>query len=114
MWKRLVVICSLSWSIDYSGFKNLQERYRQNTGRIAVNRWLFEARPALNMTCQDKGMPSRAARGDQKLDANGCWGKPWSEERLVASLTANPRNGEDPRVLDTIHPSSFTDYSVMC
>ena len=27
--------------------------------RIAVNRWLFDARPALNMPCQDKGMPSR-------------------------------------------------------
>ena len=35
--------------------------------RIAFNRWLFEARPALNMSCQDKGMPSRAARGDWKL-----------------------------------------------
>ena len=21
---------------------------------------------------------------------------------------------EDPRVLDTVHPSSFTDYSVVC
>ena len=40
--------------------------------RIVVNRWLFKARPALNMPCQDKGMPSRAARGDRKLGANGC------------------------------------------
>ena len=31
--------------------------------RMAVNHRLFEARLALNMPCQNKGMPSRAARG---------------------------------------------------
>ena len=45
------------------------------------------------MTCRDKGMPSKAARGDRKLGANGCWEMLWSEERLVASLTATPRSG---------------------
>ena len=51
--------------IDDSELKSLQERYGQNiyVVRIAVNRWLFEARLALNLPCQDKGMPSRAARG---------------------------------------------------
>ena len=78
---RLVVICSVSWRIDYSGFKNLQQWYRRNiyVVRIAVNRWLFRARPALNMPCQAKGMPSTAARGDRKFGANGCWGASWSE-----------------------------------
>ena len=42
--------------------------------RIAVNHWLFEARPALNMLCQDKGMPSRATRGEWKIGADGCRG----------------------------------------
>ena len=36
--------------------------------------------------------PSMAARGDRILRANGCWGTLWSEERLVASLTATPRS----------------------
>ena len=46
------------WRIDDSGPKSLQERYGRN---IAANRWLFEARPASNLPCQNKGMPSRAA-----------------------------------------------------
>ena len=51
--------------IDDSGPKRLQERYGRNiyAVRIAANRWLFEARPASNLPCQNKGMPSRAARG---------------------------------------------------
>ena len=54
--------CSVFWRIDDSGRKDFQG-YGRNiyTIRIAINRWLFEARPALNMPCQDKGMPSRAA-----------------------------------------------------
>ena len=92
MLERLVAICNFSWRIDYSGFKNLQEWNWRNTERKAVNRWLFEAKTALNMPCQDKGMPSRVARGDRKLGANGCWGTTWREERLVASLTATPRS----------------------
>ena len=53
------------WRIDDSGPKSLQERYGRNiyAVRIAANRWLFEARPASNLPCQNKGMPSRAARG---------------------------------------------------
>ena len=53
------------WRIDDSGLKSLQERYGRNiyAVRIEVNRSLFEARPALNLPCQDKGMPSRATRG---------------------------------------------------
>ena len=51
-------------------------------------RWLFEARPALNMPCQNKShaikggsrlqegrteiVPSKVARGDRKLGVNGC------------------------------------------
>ena len=75
----LVAICSFSWRTGYSGFKNLQGWYRLNVVRIAVNRWLFEARPTLNMPFQDKGMPPRAARGDRKLVANGCRGASWDE-----------------------------------
>ena len=63
--ERLVTICSVFWRIDDSGFKNLQEWYGQNiyAVRIAVNRWFNTTRPALNMPCQDKGIPSRMARG---------------------------------------------------
>ena len=52
------------WRIDDSGPKSLQERYGRNiyAVRIAANRWLFEARPASNLPCQNKDMPSRAAR----------------------------------------------------
>ena len=65
MLERLVMICSVFWRIDDSGLKNLQEWYGRNiyTVRIAVNRWFFTAGPALNMPCQEKDMPSRAARG---------------------------------------------------
>ena len=31
-------------------------------------------------SCQDKGMPSRAARGYWKLGAIGCRGAPWSKQ----------------------------------
>ena len=53
------------WRIDDSGPKSLQERYGRNmyAVRIAANRRLLEARPASNLPCEDKGMPSRAARG---------------------------------------------------
>ena len=60
------------------------------------------------MPCQDKAMPLKAARGDRKLRANGCWETLWSEERSVASLTATPRSGvrsgavRTPVVLGTI------------
>ena len=55
--ERLVAICSVFWRIDDSGFKNLQECYRQNNYpvRVVVNRLLFKARPALNMPSQDMG-----------------------------------------------------------
>ena len=59
------------WSVDDSGF---------NAVRIAVIRWFLAAKPALNTPCQDKGMPSRAARGDRKLGADGCRGTSWSKE----------------------------------
>ena len=64
MLERLVMICSVFGRIDDSGFKNLQEWYGRNiyAVRIAANRWFFTARPS-NMPCQDKSMPSRAARG---------------------------------------------------
>ena len=76
------------WRIGDSGFKNLQEWYGQNmyAVRIAVNRWFFITRLALNMPCQDKGIPSRAARGYRssrderrpchrwRLEAIGCQG----------------------------------------
>ena len=53
------------WRINDSRFKNLHEWYGRSiyAARIAVNHWFFTARPALNLPCQDKGMPSRAARG---------------------------------------------------
>ena len=92
---RLVTICSVFLRVDDSRLKNLQEWYGENiyAVRIAVNRWLFTARLALNMPCQDKGMPSRAAQGYRKSGANDCWETRWSEERLVVSLTATPRSG---------------------
>ena len=82
MLERLVMICTFFWRIDDLGFKNLQEWYRQNIYGVhtALNRWLFEARPALNMPCQDKGMQSRADRGDRKLGANSCRGASCSEQ----------------------------------
>ena len=48
MLERLVMICSAFGRVDDSGLKNLQEWYGQNIYdvRIAVNRWLFGARPA--------------------------------------------------------------------
>ena len=63
--ERLVTICSVFWRIDDSGLKNLQEGYGRNiyTVRIAASRWFLAAKPASNMPYQDKGMPSRAARG---------------------------------------------------
>ena len=69
--------------------------------------------------CQDKGMPLKAARGERKLGANGCWERLWSKERLVASLTATPRSGVrsgGERVPVFWAPSSpfFTDYSMVC
>ena len=53
------------WRTDVSEFKNLQAWYGRNiyAVRIAVNCWFLTARPASNMPCQDKDMPSRAARG---------------------------------------------------
>ena len=82
MLERLVAICSFSWRINSSGFKNLQKWYSRNNYavRIAVNCWLFEARPVSNMPCQDKDMLSRAARGDRKIGANGCRGASWSKD----------------------------------
>ena len=96
--------------------------------------WLFEARPALNMLCQNKShaieggsrlqegrmevMPSMTSRGDRKLGANGCWGTLCSEKRLVASLTATSRSGVRSgakRIPVFWTPSSpFTNYSVVC
>ena len=80
--ERLVAICSVFWRIGNSSFKNLQEWYRHimYAVRIAVNSWFLTARPALNMPCQAKGMPPRAARGDRKLGAIGCRGASWSEQ----------------------------------
>ena len=121
--KRLVAICSVFWRIDDSGFKNLQEWYRRNiyAVRIVINRWLYEARPASNMPCQDKGMRSRAARGDRKLGANGCRGASWSEQldgkELRGALGSAIRNREDPRFVDTVYTvcsSFFTSYSMVC
>ena len=116
MLERLVAICSVFWRIDDSGFKNLQEGYRQNSYavRIVVNRLLFETKPALNMPSQDKGLPSRAARGDRKLGANGCRGSAWSEQldgrELRRALWNAIRNGEDPRFLDTVYTASLSFF----
>ena len=69
-----MTICSVFLRIDDLGFKHLQEWYGQNiyAVRIAVNRWFFAARPALNMPRQAKGMPSRSALGNRKSGASGC------------------------------------------
>ena len=94
MLKRLVAICSVSRRIDYSRLKNLQVWWRVIcVVHIAVNSWFLTARPALNMASQIKDMPSRVARDVWKLRANGCWGTPWTEKRLVASLTATLQSG---------------------
>ena len=62
--------------------------------------------------------PLMAARGDRISGVNGCWGTPWSEERLVASLTATPRSGVRSGAERTPvfwAPSApFTNYSVIC
>ena len=119
MWERLVAICSVFWRIDDSGFKNLQECYRQNNYaiHIGVNRLLFKARPALNMPSQDKGLPSRAARGDRKLGANDCRGSAWSEQldgkELRRALWSAIRNREDPRFLKTVYTASLS-FFVCC
>ena len=116
MLERLVATCSVFWRIDDSGFKNLQECYRQNNYavRIVVNRLLFEARPALSMPSQDKGLPSRAARGDRKLGENGCRGSAWSEQldgkELRRALWSAIRNREDPRFLDTVYTASLSVF----
>ena len=123
MLERLVAICSFWGGIDDSGFKNIQECYRRNiyAVRLVVNRWLFEARPALNMPCQDKGIPSRAARGDRKLGANGYRGASWSEQldgkELRGALGSAIRNREVPRFFYTVYmtgPSFFICYSMVC
>ena len=103
--------------------------FRSGTGeictpvRIAANRRLLEARPASNLPCEDKGMPSRAARGlhelkgrteiipsmaargQWKLGAIRCRGASWREQ-----LDGN--SAEDSRFLDKsswpAHPSSTT------
>ena len=116
MLERQVAICSVFWRIDDSGFKNLQECYRQNdyAVHIGVNRLLFEARPSLNMPSQDKGLPSRAARGDRKLRANGCRGSAWNEQldgkELRRALWSAIRNREDPRFLDTVCTASISFF----
>ena len=55
--ERLVAICSVFWRIDDSGFKDLQEWYRQiiYAVRIAVDRFFPAARLVLNMPCQAMG-----------------------------------------------------------
>ena len=62
---RLDEAAACFWGIDDSGLKSLQERYGRNVyaARLEVDRSLFEARPALNLPCQDKGMSSSATRG---------------------------------------------------
>ena len=117
--------------IDDSGLRSLQEWYGQNICdvRIAVNHWLFEARPALNMPCQDKHaveggsrlyelkgrtevMLSMAARGYWKLGAIGCRGASWSEQ-----LDGKKLRGEDSPFLGTVFmasPPFFNYYIVVC
>ena len=81
--------------IDDSGFKKLQEWYRRviYAVNIAVNRQFFPARPALNMPCQAKGMPSRAAQGDWKLGTNGYRGASWSEDFVDLEPKGSPFSG---------------------
>ena len=54
--------CNGFWRIDDWGinFQKSGTGQRIYPVRIAVNRWLFKARPVLNTPCQDKGMPSKA------------------------------------------------------
>ena len=72
--ERLEAIYSVSWRIDNSGVKNLQELYRRimYAVRIEVNRfspaaklWELEGRTDV--------------RGDRKSGANGCQRVSWSE-----------------------------------
>ena len=65
MLEPLVTICSV-----FGGSMIRESKtFRSGTGEniyavcIAANCWFFTARPALDMPCQDKGMPSRATRG---------------------------------------------------
>ena len=70
--ERLFAICNVFWRIDNSGFKFLQELYRQiiYAARITLNRWFFAARLALNMPCQ----AMEAGR------VNRCQGASWNGE----------------------------------
>ena len=61
-----------------TGHQPVRTKYLHRT--LWSIRWLFEARPVLNMPCHDKGMPSKAARGYWKLGAIGCRGASWSEQ----------------------------------
>ena len=69
--ERLVVICSVFWRVEDSGFKNLQERCRRISYavRIAVDRFSPAAWLTLNIPCQAMG-DERAARGDRKSGVN--------------------------------------------
>ena len=63
------------------GSTTFKEWYRQNIYAVCIvmNHWLFKARPALNMPCQDKGMLTRSA------EVIGCQGRTVVGERYGAS-----------------------------
>ena len=118
--ERLVAICSVFWRIDDSGFKNLQECYKRiiYAARIAVDRFSPATWLALNMPCQAV-RAGNTDRGDRKSGANGCRGASWSEEldgKQLCGALGGKRNWsrEDPRFLDIVYPSFFTDHSVVC
>ena len=69
------------------------------------------------MPCQDKGMPSRAARGYRKLGADGCRRKSWSKELDGEELRGTLGGERVRRLLNTVDmasPSFFIQYSVVC
>ena len=106
--ERLVAICSIFWRIDYSGFKNFQERYRRTiyAVRVAVNRFFLRS-GWFEMPCQAMGA-GRAARGDRKLGVNGCREALWSEELERQELRGLEPRGCPVFWTSSTHPHSLT------
>ena len=115
------MIYSVFWRIDDSGFKNLEELYRRSiyAVRMAVSRFSFAAAGF------DYAMPSYGSlRGERISEVIGCHGRSVVGERLGAKNLTTRNSAErlvasaistrtDPRFMDIVNLSCFTDYSVI-
>ena len=114
-----ITTCTIFWRIDDSGFKHIEELYRKLfkpyvkrsiafppavTGSIChVRLWELEGR--LEVIGSLRRSEVRERHGAKSLTARN------SAEHLVASVIWSRA---DPRFLDTVRTSLFTDYSVVC